>query len=89
MAAANDDDNSGKGLGRCSKISTTTVEPRDLEVVQDVDDDAVDQPRVDQPLVDQPLVDHPSSSSSSKSWTTRRSLDSTVVVEILDHLPCP
>ena len=57
-----------------SKIPTTTVEPRDLEVVQNFDDDdnddqplvgqrlvdqrLVDQPLVDQPLVDQPLVDH-------------------------------
>ena len=52
MVAANDDDDSGQGLGRWSKIPTTTVEPRDLEVVQDFDEDDNDQPLVDQRLVD-------------------------------------
>ena len=37
--AANDDDDSGQGLGRWSKISTTTVESRDLRVIQDFHDD--------------------------------------------------
>ena len=42
MVAASDDDDdddSGQGLGWWSKILTTTAEPRDLEVVQDFDDD--------------------------------------------------
>ena len=39
MVAGNDDDDSGQGPGRWSKISTTTAEPRDLEVVQNFDDD--------------------------------------------------
>ena len=41
MVAGNDDDDddSGQELGRWSKIPTTTVESRDLEVVQDFDDD--------------------------------------------------
>ena len=36
---ANDDDDSGQGLGRWSKILTTTAEPRDQEVVQAFDGD--------------------------------------------------
>ena len=39
MVVANDDDDSGQGLSRWSKIPTPTVEPRDLEVVQNFDDD--------------------------------------------------
>ena len=39
VAANDDDDDSGQGLGRWSKIPTTTAEPIDLEVVQNFDDD--------------------------------------------------
>ena len=38
MAANDDDDDSGQGLGRWSKIPTKTAEPRGLEGVQDFDD---------------------------------------------------
>ena len=81
MVAGNDDDDSGQGLGRWSKISTTTAEPRDLEVVQNFDDDDDDDDgwstRGLVVVVAVEILDHLQVSGS------------TVVVVILDHLPSP